>query len=325
MEFPPNAFPDSILEITISEPTALVQSIYEDTTSAFQAFSLFNITRNAIHFEVENDPLNTRGITYNTTIPIPTDVVTQCPSSYGFEILTIVEQHGFTDSFPLFVLFESLYDPIAQTLTAQLTPEMFANRSADLLVSCSPGTNINFVRRRLLQNPDYGTECRAAEIQCPIGSGFCHSVNGFSRKYDGIDYAANQENIVAASSGVVERSTESVTYGQVVIIRHQDGSATVYGGLSSRVVVEGMHLNFETMKNLYFLIGSLFDVHLFLNNDSTPNLLHFCMAFQEMQYRQGTSSGSLEQHTYILSTFPMESCMPRRAGSIRQTVCHRIQ
>lgn len=243
MEFPPNAFPDSILEITISEPSALVQSIYTDTTSAFQALSLENITGNAIHFEVENDPLNTTDITYNTTIPIPTDLLDECPSDYGYEILTIVQQQGYTDIFPMFVLFESLYDPIAQTLNAQLTPEMFTNRSADMVISCTPGTNIIFSgrrrSRRLLQNANYGTECKASEIRCPIESGFCHPVNPFAADHDAIDYVANQQNIVAASEGVVERSSASEVYGEVVIIRHRDGSATVYGWLSSRSVVTG--------------------------------------------------------------------------------------
>jgi len=79
----------------------------------------------------------------------------------------------------------------------------------------------------------------------------------------GIDYESNQNNIVAAANGVIERSDVSDVYGEVIVIRHNDGSATLYALLSERrvnindVVLQGdiigigglTHLHFEYIPN----------------------------------------------------------------------------
>ena len=136
MTFPPEAFPDSILTITIGEATTETKAIFEDTTSPSLTMSIDGITNNAIHFEVENMPLSTPNITYRTSIPIPLDLIAQCPDDYGYEIFTKIEQSEYPQStFPIFVLFPSSFDPIQQTLTTELHPEMFENFSADIILS----------------------------------------------------------------------------------------------------------------------------------------------------------------------------------------------
>ena len=70
MTFPQDAFPDSDLIITWGEASDAIKAIFDDTTSAFQAASITNLTQNAIHFIVENPPLSTPDIVYDTIIPI---------------------------------------------------------------------------------------------------------------------------------------------------------------------------------------------------------------------------------------------------------------
>lgn len=94
--------------------------------------------------------------------------------------------------------------------------------------------------------------CQAFSIQCPIVGGctnptgdsaFGPRVNpatGVQGQHWGADFAIpTGTGIVAASGGVVERSYSSATYGETVIIRHTNGSATLYAHLSARLVQEG--------------------------------------------------------------------------------------
>ena len=268
MTFPPDAFPDSLLTITIGEASLQTKDLFADTTSASLTMNIDGINNNAIHFEVENMPLDTPDISYKTSIPIPTDLITQCPIDYGFEIFTQILQNEYpSTTFPIFVLFPSSYDPIAQTLTTQLLPEMFHNFAADIILSCTPGANVvplNNRRRRLLQHSDWATLCKAAEIICPVKGTQCDILKPFGRNHYAVDYFASTDHqIVASSNGVIERSDVSPSYGQMIVLRHDDGSATLYAFLSQRnvsisdVVVQGevigmggtTHLHFEYIPN----------------------------------------------------------------------------
>ena len=276
MTFPPDAFPDSLLTITWGEASPDTKAVFDDTTSAFQAVSITNLTSNAIHFIVENPPLSTPDIVYNTIIPIPDELLDPavCPDDYGYEIFTQMTQTGFNNTiFPIFVLFESFYDPDSnpKTLTTDLFPEMFTSVDsnnpngsvkADIIMSCTPGVNIMVVRRRnllnslstqiqfegnknirnsrlLLQVSDY-SNCKATPILCPLESKYCHKAKPYGRDHYGVDYKAANENVIATANGVIERSEISQTYGELIIMRHDDGSATVYANLHSRALPAGM-------------------------------------------------------------------------------------
>eukprot|EP00486_Rosalina_sp_Unknown_P014930 CAMPEP_0201596210 /NCGR_PEP_ID=MMETSP0190_2-20130828/192967_1 /ASSEMBLY_ACC=CAM_ASM_000263 /TAXON_ID=37353 /ORGANISM="Rosalina sp." /LENGTH=861 /DNA_ID=CAMNT_0048056477 /DNA_START=67 /DNA_END=2652 /DNA_ORIENTATION=- len=269
MTFPENAFIDSKLTITWGEADASTKAIFDDTTSAFQAASITDLTTNAIHFIVENPPLPTADIVYNTIIPIPDELLDPVicpPNEYGYEIFTKMSQTGFGNTiFPIFVLFESFFDPDSnpKTLTTDLFPEMFAPVDtnnpdgpvqADIIMSCTPGVNIIPIRRRLslqtqlqfeeeykqlrrlLQVNDY-SNCKATPILCPLESKFCIKSKAYGRDHYGVDWKASNENIIAAADGTIERSEISQTYGEVIIIRHDDGSATLYGKLQSRASI----------------------------------------------------------------------------------------
>lgn len=261
MDFPADAFPDSDLTIIWGRADTSIQAIFDDTTSAFQALPITDLTQNSIHFIVENPPLSTPNIIYNTIIPIPNELLILCPNDYGYEIFTKITQTEFGNTiFPIFELFESIYDPNSNTLTTDLFPEMFTPElngngvTADIIMSCTPGINITPIRRRLsqlqtqwqfarrlLQTNDF-SNCKATPILCPLESKFCGKSKAYGRDHYGVDFKASTENVIAAANGIIERSELSLNYGQVIIIRHDDGSATLYGKLQSRssVAVVGM-------------------------------------------------------------------------------------
>eukprot|EP01083_Nonionella_stella_P099381 279445_1 len=267
IHFPPDAFPPhSTVTITIGEATDALMELFYDTTSAFQTMNMDNITNHSIHLEVNNMPLQTPNVAYRFTLPIPSDLLQHCPSDYGYEIFIKMDQIEFPrNTFDLFALFESTYDPTHETLTTHLVPEVFQHFVADMIVSCTPGTNIVPVRRRsLLQNDNHAMDCKASEIICPIQDGRCIIRTPFGSDHYGVDYASRNQPIVAAHNGVVERTdTSSGTYGQVIVIRGEDGSATLYANLEEIQVLSGesvtrgdviarakpTHLHFEYIPN----------------------------------------------------------------------------
>ena len=79
---------------------------------------------------------------------------------------------------------------------------------------------------------------------CVVTSGFSdarvHPVLGITRPHYGVDYRASEGTTVTASAaGTVERSYTSATFGETIIVRHADGSATLYAHLSRRDVFAG--------------------------------------------------------------------------------------
>eukprot|EP00485_Elphidium_margaritaceum_P020234 CAMPEP_0202726012 /NCGR_PEP_ID=MMETSP1385-20130828/184396_1 /ASSEMBLY_ACC=CAM_ASM_000861 /TAXON_ID=933848 /ORGANISM="Elphidium margaritaceum" /LENGTH=689 /DNA_ID=CAMNT_0049392223 /DNA_START=42 /DNA_END=2111 /DNA_ORIENTATION=- len=293
--WPPNAFPDSVLEILITSLTndtdAFMSELYEASTAVFYARSLEDITENYYIFTVENDPLPTANISYTFAFPIPYDLFVKCDAGYGYVILAYEEQTGYgTEKWPLFNLYPSLLDASGSMLTAVFYREMWRNKTANILLSCTPGTNINAAannqvsggeggqrRRQLLQNSnainainaiDFSDKCLSASISCPIPlllqTDHCNVLVPYSRNHIGVDYESTHPNgtIIAAANGVVEQSETSFFYGDMITLRHFDGSATVYKNLNSRLKFVGDavtkeeaigtavgHLHFEYITN----------------------------------------------------------------------------
>lgn len=92
--------------------------------------------------------------------------------------------------------------------------------------------------------------CQAVSIGCPVQGGCVvtdpfrrnrkNPVDGVVRHHNGVDYrAARGTPVLAAANGRVEKSYTSKTYGEVIVIRHDDGSATLYAHLEKRLVEEG--------------------------------------------------------------------------------------
>lgn len=69
------------------------------------------------------------------------------------------------------------------------------------------------------------------------------SVDDMERFHHGIDISAPVgKNITAAMDGRVERVGEDKVLGQFILIKHEEGMYTLYGGIEDTVVVEGQYL-----------------------------------------------------------------------------------
>lgn len=98
--------------------------------------------------------------------------------------------------------------------------------------------------------PPANAACDAAAIGCPVSGGCAvndpfsderrNPVTGVVQRHPGVDYAATDgTEILSAASGVVERAYSSTTYGNTIIVRHDDGSATLYAHLKTMAVMQG--------------------------------------------------------------------------------------
>lgn len=92
-----------------------------------------------------------------------------------------------------------------------------------------------------------------------------HPVTGKPNNHTGIDIpAARGKNIYAAKSGVVITSTYNSSYGNYVVVSHQDGTSTLYAHMSKRNVSEGQTVSQGAVVGFVGTTGS-----------STGNHLHF--------------------------------------------------
>ena len=74
----------------------------------------------------------------------------------------------------------------------------------------------------------------------PFSAARKHPTQGVTKPHWGVDYRAPVgAEVKAAAAGTIERSYMSTSYGNTVIVRHKDGSATLYAHLDSRNVAVG--------------------------------------------------------------------------------------
>lgn len=195
---------------------------------------------------------------------VPASFVNSIPKDYGIEAFMMVE-HGGVDEipYPIFELVSSEYDTINQIITFELPGAAFSNSSLtqnefQAIVTLAPTPGINNVTNQIqVQSLAFASAtnassstCQAASIKCPVAGGCTvtskydkarkHPLKGGVRPHYGTDYkAATGTSITAASGGKVESSYNSTSYGETIILRHTDGSATLYAHLQGRDVNVG--------------------------------------------------------------------------------------
>lgn len=92
--------------------------------------------------------------------------------------------------------------------------------------------------------------CQAVSIRCPVAGGCTvgdpfgprvHPVTGVrGQQHWGTDYRASAgTGVLSAAAGTIERSYLSESYGNTIVVRHQDGGATLYAHLRTRAVTVG--------------------------------------------------------------------------------------
>jgi murein DD-endopeptidase MepM/ murein hydrolase activator NlpD len=190
--------------------------------------------------------------TVTVQVRVPDRLLAATPDGYAVRLFAQLRQGNDEEEYDVFEAFDSTYDATTKTLTAQVPTAVFSSGrtagddfEAILELAVAPGaTEVGFARE-LFQSPP----C-TDPIMCPVATGCTvtspfqparrNPVDGVVRPHTGVDYrAADGTQIEAAADGTVERAYTSTTYGNVVIIRHPDGAATLYAHLSELDVAAG--------------------------------------------------------------------------------------
>lgn len=238
--FPPNAFPNSSLQILLQDMTPYLKDLYEETAVSTQDAISINdndITYNQYTFIVNNDPFESISddISYVFTLPIPESISNSCGDGdeYGYEIFMYSQQQETDDiDWPVMPLIDSSYDPISKSLTAELFPEIWMNKTAEFVISCTPGSDIsassintdNGGRRRRRLIYETAGICNADPIYSPLQGDRIITKEFNPRRHIGVDYAVNNDNILAVANGTIYKSGDSQFYGPRIVLKHDQGT-----------------------------------------------------------------------------------------------------
>jgi murein DD-endopeptidase MepM/ murein hydrolase activator NlpD len=224
---------------------------------------------------------------------------------YSYELFAQVRQTGGSETLDLFGIIPSIFDSTHNALQAYLPAWVFTNErntggsyEAIFTVATTPGAAIATVptgpavglAQRGAATPS-DTVCKASQIGCPIGSmadckskktdGYgprTHPITGVKGKMHwGVDFGIQRGTpIRAVADGEIKRvrwqkdeKGAIIGYGLYVVLRHTDGSATLYGHLSSAEVKVGDQVKQGQIIALSGNTGGSTNPHLHL--DYVPN------------------------------------------------------
>ena len=196
------------------------------------------------------------------------DLINACPNNYAIEAFASVHnalQNGQT----IFRVFKSSsYQSVSEsfyTIEMELPLNIFNNHETSIIISCTPGINAHSESDIMHNN-----QCKASSIRCPIENG-CNVKTSFSETYIGTDYFISNDiggdSIIAVANGIIEYSYLSHIYGETIIIRHLDDSATLYGNVS------GWYGNVGEAVNVGDVIG--YSENNYLHFEYVPNGIIF--------------------------------------------------
>lgn len=234
-----------------SENPDAVKTEDEDIDSLFWITStLFDVNEHLTYqlkiIVGKSSPLN-NDISIRWTLPV--SFIQSLPSETQIALFAQVYQDGGEEILDNFDLIPCEYSPSTNELTATLPHWIFSNaRSQDQTfeaILIAGGVNIlPGLKVLTLSDP-----CMGSNIVCPIGS--CQQTSGFSfnryhptekvvRPHWGTDLKGDEGTEVhaAAAGRVVWKKVQkkknglSTGYGLYMIIRHDDGSSTLYAHLS---------------------------------------------------------------------------------------------
>ena len=199
--------------------------------------------------------------TVHIELIVPEEFLSAVPPGYQIEVFAQVLSDGGEENILYFEIFDAAFDATTRKLSVDLPTGVFTELAVspgdfEAVITLAPTPGINraqtgqpfssFQSFNLLAQG--ASQCEAAAILCPLTRGCevtspfspARTLNGITRPHNGVDYRApNGSEIVAAADAEVERSYTSTTYGETIVLRHTDGSATLYAHLESRNVGVG--------------------------------------------------------------------------------------
>lgn len=266
--FSQDAFVSDTLVIVHSPDAKGLTTLINDTATMFRPL---HRTQHSVEISVFGQPPATGFVT--VVLDIPRYLQSATPVTHRAEAFVKLVNNGGEETVEILDIADSVLDPASGTLTASVPSAAFLLRNAPLnqytatlLIMTTPGVNASMVMRAGQTNTKIsrqaildrlgavaGSTCQAQPVACPLGQGCVvtspfsparqHPVIGDVRPHNGVDYrASNGSSVLAAASGTVELSRTTNGYGRTIVLRHTDGSATLYAHLQSSAVTVGQRV-----------------------------------------------------------------------------------
>ena len=263
---------DTILEVKkIDSAADLIKAqIFSETASVYNPTH-----QSSYHVNLRSSGMPSQRKFALLYLPIDPDFLESIPTTDQIEVFVRIEQSSDVEesSFPIFVLVDSTYDQKANILSVWVPSFSFdltkdGDYSTDIFIASTPGRDSDGAQmasyaktnhgRHLAQQAIRPVKCQGASLRCPLEKG-CddvsspfdlnrfHPIDKVYKPHFGVDYGLDVgDNIVAASSGLIElvktqhdSSGQTTGYGLYLVLRHNDGGATLYAHLSSSLAEIG--------------------------------------------------------------------------------------
>lgn len=259
--FPQGAFSSDTTVTIVTSSSPEVAASFSEYASIFRP-------ANRLAYEIRiRVPTPPASEDIRVSVAMPDEFLAAIPPNHQAELFAQLLSDGGEETIRLFELITAIAAPSARALLADVPSAAFVRMTdgsghyeAILLLAATPGVN-RLVPTTSVQSGDLllrasrapespVSECLAASIQCPLANGCTvtspfspardHPVHGGTRPHMGVDYRApNGSDVTAAADGVVSRSYTSSSYGETIVVRHTDGSSTLYAHLEHRHVQDG--------------------------------------------------------------------------------------
>ena len=225
-------------------------AVFTQTAAIFQP-----IARAPYDVTVTVGPDAVASPTVTATLFVPADFASAITSSTGVEAFVRILTANGGATLDTFELIDSVYNPADRTLTVTLPKEAFTNLlradglyEATLTFATTPGA-----QAQSIPTADPGV-CQASALGAPLNGTLAVSTpfsvggTGSTVPNYGTNFAASAgDDVIAAADGFLEAQSiqqGSVTdprtgaqtatgWGRYVVLRHDDGSATLYSHLQS--------------------------------------------------------------------------------------------
>jgi len=270
VDFPPGSVLTSRATLQkVSDP--VIQYAFDETADNYRA-----IRKSPFQYILDISTQPPQNDSIVVTVKLPSTISkSSIPADYAYELFAQVIQDGGEETLDLFTLIPSVYNSSDNTLIATLPAWVFTNKrnaaktyQAIFTIAATPGapvtiTNTSQLTRLAptLRAAAAAAECLAGQISCPIGSiddCTAKKTSPFGVRVDpvtgkagsvhwGLDFGVPTGTPVhAVSDGKIERlkpqtdiNGKVIGYGLYIVVRHTDGSASLYAHLSSTNVKLG--------------------------------------------------------------------------------------
>jgi hypothetical protein len=247
---PPGVLKDGSMVMLQKTAGHLSQDVFEFAALFFQSSADIGYD---IRIEISSPQDLTADGFVLMTADIPDIFLDAVPPDHQIEAFAKAFHGSLQDGvIPTFTLLASSYNSSDQSIKFQLPLLMFflndaGNYESVVTLASTPGgvTSSAIFSRNLLSEPGI---CGAASIRCPLDSCILtasfgmwnHPITNEFKMHFGADYKASiGQSVYAAASGTVLDSRFMNGYGNTVVLRHLDGSSTLYAHLSESNVAVG--------------------------------------------------------------------------------------